>query len=909
MPIDPWDFQPSFGASPFSQTPGMQPLFDLSPIMGQGPLAQAASMGLMPIVMNWLGRLGMVPGQMFPSQNLQEQFTARRLVQQQQDAMRTAMAADQEQMRRQLAGLFRLVSPGNQLSPEQSGLVNNLAASGMRLLPYIAPFAPGLVDQLFGTRGSAGLMAMGMAQGWRLMADARGVTGMMPGSEIGAISGQVFNQLLGPGAAVAQMRGFGGASLGQMFNELSQRGLIGEPTFGGPGGPANAQAMRAMQSGHVASRLKEMVGAVSAMRDIFGDMGRPNAPMAELIAGLEALTQGGLHRLDRNRLEMLLRNTQQMANLTGVSMQAVAGMQMQAGQLADAMGVNRTLVPGIVNQSMAMATAYGQLAGATPAWNKASKEQMMLLEQRLLVGAAGSDLNNQLGAIARLGDAGLLKQGTQAFAYYQAIKRGDASGVAFMQPGAFMQMLQGSGVNQAAASSVLVQTEANAEAGARYNTTQMTRRMQRELEIAPLLEFGFQQAALRQAPGNTALAVRASRLAQETLFGMKENVLASPGLRADALVTSLKNKLTPDEQRALGGDAGLRVLANNGWADLQELFRTTPGLEMYGNSPINAISANSNAVFRRADVLTAQADARARNARALSGLNVGPLRRLMDELARSDGTNLERLAAVFAGGIDQAKLLGQLQGPLGDIGRDYARLENLNRQAEILAANDSLSPDVRNKLMQSLNRERDVLGRDMATRVHGTDMPGAVKMAEKLGVSLDELLTGESLDGRALPGNLVKEARSKAGAYATSQAMGFTPERAEIVRRQKMSELNKLAAPDREGTLRKLEEVRRRVATRAAGPGGSADKMTPEDVDRQFRAALEGGKIQDINPLGSRMIDILRSSGMSLDEAIAGIRADQKREEDRQITVTGKLELIGNNQAKIQARGAAGFGR
>ena len=58
-----------------------------------------------------------------------------------------------------------------------------------------------------------------------------------------------------------------------------------------------------------AATARPEMPAMTGLGFAFGDIGKPNAPMVEIINGLQALTQGGLATMDPTRLEMTVRFT------------------------------------------------------------------------------------------------------------------------------------------------------------------------------------------------------------------------------------------------------------------------------------------------------------------------------------------------------------------------------------------------------------------------------------------------------------------------------------------------------------------------------------------------------------------------------------------------------------------------
>ena len=124
--------------------------------------------------------------------------------------------------------------------------------------------------------------------------------------------------------------------------------VSGITTVAGPGGPQSNIAnldvnqldklrniggvqagIRDFDAGNVKRSLEGYVDVISSMREIFGDAGVTNAPIQELIAGLEALSQGTLTQVDPGSLNMMVRTTQQLARQSGMSIDAMAMMQQQ----------------------------------------------------------------------------------------------------------------------------------------------------------------------------------------------------------------------------------------------------------------------------------------------------------------------------------------------------------------------------------------------------------------------------------------------------------------------------------------------------------------------------------------------------------------------------------------------------
>jgi hypothetical protein len=82
-----------------------------------------------------------------------------------------------------------------------------------------------------------------------------------------------------------------------------------------------------------------MSKAVSAMKEIFGEAGQPNAPMSQVMGAIESLTQTNLQSMKPAEVENLIRSTHNASKIAGITMpQAYAQMGNVAGMLDRAGG-------------------------------------------------------------------------------------------------------------------------------------------------------------------------------------------------------------------------------------------------------------------------------------------------------------------------------------------------------------------------------------------------------------------------------------------------------------------------------------------------------------------------------------------------------------------------------------------
>lgn len=228
-------------------------------------------------------------------------------------------------------------------------------------LPVLGMMMPEAVDMAMGPQGSQVVMASQLANAGRFMFDpGSGISGMQ-GSDIGRMSNMLYQQLYGSDAATMQMRGIGAGRAGILANELLARGLMSDNPFqsgasrgsflaleaaGAAGGNLGGGLLGATGSGQIglqgvskqADQIKGMTKVITAISDLFGANGQPNAPIPQLLAALDQLGQGAEYRYGANTVESMFRNLQQ-ATLTGkISLPQISQMVGQNAALLASVG-------------------------------------------------------------------------------------------------------------------------------------------------------------------------------------------------------------------------------------------------------------------------------------------------------------------------------------------------------------------------------------------------------------------------------------------------------------------------------------------------------------------------------------------------------------------------------------------
>lgn len=98
-----------------------------------------------------------------------------------------------------------------------------------------------------------------------------------------------------------------------------------------------------VDSKRVGETLKQYTGAVSAVREIFGDNGNPNAPMGALLAALEQLSGGATSQMRPQKVEATLREMRLAAKEVGVGMEQMMGFAGQMSATGDTLGIAKPL--------------------------------------------------------------------------------------------------------------------------------------------------------------------------------------------------------------------------------------------------------------------------------------------------------------------------------------------------------------------------------------------------------------------------------------------------------------------------------------------------------------------------------------------------------------------------------------
>ena len=149
-----------------------------------------------------------------------------------------------------------------------------------------------------------------------------------------------------------------------------------------------------------ADKIKEMSGAVAAIRDIFGDNGNPNAPMPALLAALEGLTGGAIGSMKPQKIADTLRQMQTTAKEAGIGFDQMAAMSAQM----DAQGASLGLTPADTMRLKGSAMAAAKVMQDTgsfsnPIYGQTDKGTALNRAGQLMAAGAASPNAQAMGAL------------------------------------------------------------------------------------------------------------------------------------------------------------------------------------------------------------------------------------------------------------------------------------------------------------------------------------------------------------------------------------------------------------------------------------------------------------------------------------------------------------------------------
>ena len=734
--------QMGMGFAPLAS--GIQPSyrtgFEGVPFFSQNPLL---SMIAQPLLSGLMGQQGMAPMGLH-SQNVWDTMRHQQFMRMQQEAMSAAAGADRENYMRTFRGVAAMT--GQPWGGAQRQAAGSIADAMQFMTPMMAMMAPDLLDQLGGARGSATVLAQRSALAGRYRVDP--VTGQMGWSqETHRFMGRELQRDLFDRLDPKQMHGISAGQAGLMFNELQSRGLVG-----GRGtdlrredidklslDPAVADRMRSLDVERIKRSIKSYSSAIAAMRDIFGDMGRPNAPMAELFQGLEALTMGMTHQMDPARLSQMVRQTYNLSQATGTPIQNLMVMQQHAASRAQQLGLNPIFGLQATQGGMGFGgAARGLGLTATPAWGVMSADQLQQADINLRLAASGSNMANRIGTALRISQtAGGFAAGSSAAEFVSAVQAGqttfrDANGrqrSINLSDEEFVRMISGAqgsrgqrlGVTDSDVRQMLRERSVNQEQIASSGAQDLVRRAMLREDVQPFIAnqamsttlLGRLRGAGVDERSARAAAGAVSGRAMERIMGLSAQEMGNNDLRTDRIAGILQEEMAGTAAGAAIGRMGAderqafyRMTAERFFGRANEVLAGSGQFRAMGNF-VNVHRLMNDAALRQGDKTKLQAAMEGRLQEALTPLGQGSaLRRAMDYLqrARPDEANIPGLIADAFGGVRTEDINKAIAKPLQELSAQQKAAQEMHKR--ILQEPD---PAKRAELQKQLTKmEQDI---------------------------------------------------------------------------------------------------------------------------------------------------------------------------------------------------------
>jgi hypothetical protein len=907
--------QPPLGGSVFLNTvaqgggslfPGynQQPGHPAGQIPGLGMFNQY----IQPMIHGMLGNMGMVPGQFMGTQNLYDQYAQQRRIQNLQTTLGRGAQIDRPAMTDFISGVGR--SMGMDMGLNERGTVAAMSGHLASMLPWAAQMDPDLLDRVFGSKGSATVLGRGIQQGGRFAIDpGSGMRELAPETAtafLNAIKGAVDT----PGSEFRQ-HGMSMGQAGLAYEQLTRRGLLGVRSIGtrtreeqenlldmdtaDGGAEAFRGKLREFDAEAVKDKLGGLAGTVSAMREIFGDLGNPNAPMSQIIDGLNALTQGGLASMPHSQLERMVRMTKAVADNTGMGIDALQALTSGAANMGDQLGLHRGLAVVAGQRGAIGGRAVADMGWAGVFGAVDSSEAAGMTTKAITQGMA-SQAGNSAAALFRMEEqiaGGNFQPGTRAARLAAAVRSGATTFEGkpivdtISNAGAMRKIMQDSGMNETESNMYMdfmadpagnqaymaanpevvdsIATMQSQEVGGRVMGMATGLALSRVLNTGPLK--GLSDAKKRRVSGiSNQLASEiwesASADDRRTPEAWEDFVesKARPLLKAQGLTDAQIDQMMPSLAAGMEAE-GNRQAAAQGYDNLTTALQVQGGQTLEQRRRVRAEARQDAAIRGALDPLSSR----------------GPLSKFMDAMQEvgADGTlpTIGGLMADMLGGIDSEELRRPLEEAFIEI-----------RKARTTLGNPDATDSEKAKALKDLQKY---------SRIAGETLDNA----------------GDAYLSTTMTAGTTKGAKDKYAALARTTTA--TPEATQKIERQ----YNSAAKATRSLTNQLLGDEN---AMKQLGKGGmdlvegleadqaELDRLIVEHGSLEAAREAEGGRVGElINNIQTGTAEVHR---LFEDQDITGMTEDEKirrkeREKQAGMDPQERKEAVADMLAKLADTG------
>lgn len=734
------------------------------------PVMSTMAPFLTPTAQEWMNGMNMSPMGL-TGRNVGDTMSNMAYTEHQNTVLARAAANDRASVQRTFKGMSAMA--GKQWDADKQAAADSFADSYAALAPSIGMMSTDALDAVTGGTSQTGF-AVGVLKGARYRKDPMtGLPGMSTDSTSHLVEGLSNLYFEGGKFDRAKNHGFTSSQMGSLYDELQRRGMIAGPggaqeaAMGGismleQGDSANfnkimtqtlgserasavmasarsagtsatsqlskaeleklagtqegTDSIKALDVTKVKASLDKYSKLTAAMRDIFGDAGRPDAPMAELVKGLEAMTNGSLQHMDPGRAEMMIRQTYALAKSSGVGLEGAMIMQQHGAQLAQQLGLPPSAAVQLGQVGLAGLQAAQQSGmGGLNQWGAMNSEQMAQALQTRTARARGSEIANRIGALDQLNERLKGANGTGF---------GEDSNIGKMLAAAkdgrtTFEYTDKDGKTTTRSIRDFTSQENMGALASEVETSSGGLLSRRDLDQQQRNRFANQQTLDENAGINTAVGQLSSEETGIKTVGRKIT---------NDLRTRFEGRGTAEERDELGRKIGLymegatgtkeektKAIADmmresgltTGMSDQQIAMAAGAQLTIVDNARADAglMNQTANAQLNneefRGDTTAAmfQATIAARRNSALTGIgqNTGMVTRLVQAVQRQgdeppDPDALKKVLAEMVGGVNNEEVANALRGPLSDFAAAQAHFEKQSDELSKLGIEEQILP-------------------------------------------------------------------------------------------------------------------------------------------------------------------------------------------------------------------------
>lgn len=459
--------------SPFTPQP-LRPIQNPNPSSALG-LNQGGALGMMlgmPLDIYYAKSLGQRGGVIQGTGvSFAESLRNRRMFQESVALNQAMWDSDSEGLFETVRGFAALT--GSPFGPQQQQETRDMLQTLQAGSPFLSLLAPEFMDAIAGPAGSGMKLSSQISNANRYRIDP--ITGQMGyGAEINQnLARGLYDDLL-TGPNLSNMQGIRAGDIGELYSRLASKGQLGDglsyqervrqtaldmvqggeislenlekesgvDLSAGIDNLAGLDLQKVAKSDSVSKRIssdlkdktknvvESYVETLSAMRELMGENGDPNAPIPKLMNALEAFTRNGTQSISRARMTDMVRDIQAVTQITGHTLEQVFQTQQFAEGQAQALNLGATSSTQAALLGTSFASVYDQTRGSAPVSGALDKDQLIQAVTSLALRGNASEMSKTMVAVAMLaeGAGGYTNtvEGRTLQAISEAYARGDS---------------------------------------------------------------------------------------------------------------------------------------------------------------------------------------------------------------------------------------------------------------------------------------------------------------------------------------------------------------------------------------------------------------------------------------------------------------------------------------------------